>query len=52
MDNLCIVLFFMRNELTALYTFTQLHLMMMMMMYYACISQSVHAVVACSVHSV
>ena len=31
MDNDCIALFFIKNELIALYTFTQ-HVMMMMMM--------------------
>ena len=43
-------LFFIINELTALYPFTQ-HLMKMKMMY-TCAGQSPHAIVACSVRSV
>ena len=39
MDTFCIALFFISNELTAFYKFTQ-HLIMMMMMY-TCIAQSV-----------
>ena len=46
MEIFCIVLFFVRNELTVLYTFTQ-HLMMMIM--YTGIVQSLHANVACLV---
>ena len=62
MDNICVALFFIRNELTALYIFTQ-YLMMMMTtttttttmtvtMMHTCIAQSPHAIVACSVRSV
>ena len=47
-DNVCIALFFMRNELAALYTFTQ----QLMKMMYTCIVQSLHAIVACLVRSV
>ena len=45
-DNFCIALFFIRNELTALSTFTQHLMMMMMMMMYTGIAQSPHAIVA------
>ena len=47
-NNFCTALFFIRNELTALYTFTDLIIMMM----YTCTAQSLHAIVACSVRSV
>ena len=49
MDIFCIALFFIRNQLTALYTFTQ-HLMMMMV--FTSIAQALHAIVACSVRSI
>ena len=41
-------LFFIRKELTALYTFTQYLMMMVMMMMYTCVAQSSHAIVSSS----
>ena len=52
MDPFCIALIFIRNKLTAHFTFTQLVTMTAHVLLWTYIEQSFHAIVACSVRSV